>query len=146
MKQFCTPVLNVKRCPLKWSVTDSGRALDGAWRDLSKAICSALITQECVVHRSLEWMRLLDGPGQSLLMQCCTDSLHDVVKSMELLNLSQKAKSHVLMLRGLLAFELMLHCLKMRHNVDHGFTDRFAFPSCVFSSCGVRQIFLAAGM
>lgn len=106
------------------STGNAGHALDGAWPTLSEEICRALITQEDAAHRSLKWMTFLDLSGQNLLMQCCTDSLHDVDASMQQLNLSEKAKSHVLMLRGLLAFKLLLHCLQKRHNVDYGITDR----------------------
>eukprot|EP00892_Ulva_mutabilis_P000029 jgi/Ulvmu1/10026/UM059_0075.1 len=101
-----------------------GRALDAAWPQLSNAICRALITQENVQHRSLRWITFVDPPGQRLIQQCCTDSLHDVKSSMEMLRLGEREKNQVLMLRGLLAFDLLMHCLLKRHSVDYGITDR----------------------
>lgn len=105
---------------------DAGRALDSAWPILAEQICKAITTQEHVSHRSLKWMTFLDRSGQSILLRCCTDMLHDVKTSMQQLNLSDKAQNHVLMLRGLLADKLLLHCLQKRHNVDYGTTDRCA--------------------
>lgn len=69
-------------------------------------------------------MTFLDAPAQRMLQQCCTDPMHDIQGSMELLRLDEKERNHVLMLRGLLAFDLLRHCLQKRRNVDYGITDR----------------------
>ena len=106
------------------AVNTAGKALDEAWGELSSATCTAITTQEDVAHKALKWITFLDSAAQATVLQCCTDSMHDVNQSMQLLRLGEKERRHVLMLRGLLAFRLLLHCLQKRHNVDYGITDR----------------------
>lgn len=122
---LCGNLLNKHRRQDADGWVNAGRALESIWPELATGICGALLTQEHdAAPRSLRWMTFLDSEGQGLLLQCCTDSLHDVHESVQQLRLSDKAKSHVLMLRGLLAFGLLRHCLQKRHNVDYGVTDR----------------------
>lgn len=73
-------------------------------------------------------MTFLDPQEQALVRTCCTDSLHDVESSMQMLQLSEREGQHVLMLRGLLAYDLLLHCLQKRYNVEFGLTGRYVPP------------------
>eukprot|EP00892_Ulva_mutabilis_P000057 jgi/Ulvmu1/10051/UM059_0101.1 len=103
---------------------DAGHALDTAWGQLCTAICRAMFNPDHIRSKALMWITMLDASRQNQVLRCCTDSLHDVQSSMNSLNLAAKERCHVLMLRGLLAFDLLFHCLMKRHNVDYGITDR----------------------
>lgn len=103
----------------------AGRTLDSKWPDLSEAICNALLSKERKGHRSLTWLQSLPVDDKPRLLECCTNPLSDAKEALHQLGVGEKEQSHVLMLRGLLAFKLLLHCLQKRHNVDYGITDRW---------------------
>lgn len=111
----------------------AGRALDLAWPALAKAICEALLSQD-VQHRSLKWMAKLARDHQLCVLECCTEPLSDASKMLHLGDLDENERSHLLMLRGLLAFKILLHCLQKRHNVDYGITDRYGLLPCFHSA------------
>ena len=104
----------------------AGRALDAAWRKLSTAICRAIFSQEHISCRPLRWITMLHEAEKQVVLQFCIDSEHVDQAALTQLPLNEKEKNHLLMLRGLLAFGLLRHCLQKRHNVDFGLTDRCA--------------------
>lgn len=114
-------------------VPHAGQALDSTWRQLCQAIGHAMFNVDHVHCKYLKWMTVLDSTRQQEVLLCCTHSLHDVQSSIKRLKLSEEERSHVLMLRGLLAFDVLLHCLMKRHNVDYGITDRYDCEPCWLS-------------
>lgn len=79
-------------------------------------------------NRCLNWFARIDGKEQCLVQQVCTDSSIAFDSIVQTLGgdagLDDQQRGHILMLRGLLAFGLLLHCLQKRYDVDFGTTDR----------------------
>eukprot|EP00892_Ulva_mutabilis_P010317 jgi/Ulvmu1/7658/UM038_0087.1 len=103
-----------------------GAALDAVWPELARRLCRALmrIRPGSGVGPSLHWLTVLEGSEQEDIIQCCTSAALNPALVLSRPAYEAEERAHVLMLRGLLCHRLLEHCLRKRHWVSYGTTDR----------------------
>lgn len=111
-------------CNVIW--TSAGAALEEAWPELSRELCSAIMRMKpaCGVHNSLQWLGYISGEQREAVIQCCTNQEFDPAAFFSDSGYDEEERAHLLMLRGLLARRLLPHCLHLRHWVNYGIADR----------------------
>lgn len=105
----------------------TGAALEEAWPELSRELCCAVMRMKPSpgVYNSLQWLAYVPEQQREAVIQCCTNTECDPAAALSHCGPDgAEERAHLLMLRGLLAFRLLPHCLHMRHWVNFGIADR----------------------
>jgi hypothetical protein len=68
----------------------------------------------------IRWLKAAPETAQSLLLECMLQPEVPAMTKLQGLGLADDQLDQVLVLRGLLAFNLLQHCLQSRHLVNYG--------------------------